>query len=80
MILAPDPSILWFNAILFCTMLDDGCKFDNLVLKALMTRLTGLLPSVTEETKIRLEKLILELYKFINSEGKLLKESRHNAK
>ena len=39
-----------------------------------------MLPSVTEETKGRLEKLILELYKFVNSEGKLLQESRHNAK
>ena len=45
-----------------------------------MTRLAGLLPSVTDETKVRLEKLILELYQFVNSGGKLLKESRHNAK
>ena len=45
-----------------------------------MTKLAGLLPSVNEETKGRLEKLILELYQFVNSGGKLLKESRHNAK
>jgi len=46
----------------------------------LISRLTSLLPSLTEETKMRVEKLIGQLYQYISSGGYLMKEPSHLAK
>ena len=48
--------------------------------QGLISRLTSLLPSMTEETKLRVEKLISHLYQYISSGGYLMKEPSHLAK
>jgi len=68
------------NSYRIVRLLTYPAKLQISVAYGLISRLTSLLPSLTEETKMRVEKLITHLYKYISNGGYLMKEPSHLAK
>merc|ERR1719430_2615998 len=61
-------------------MMTYPARLQASIAMAIISRLTGMLPSLSEVTTIKMEKLITELYQYVSSEVYTLRDSPHLAK